>query len=115
MIPLLPAEILLSGRLDAGLPGVIPGAVLSRMGLDVFLIHLRDISQKVAAGIDGIVPYAPDLPPESRKIVLDLGKLHVSLRLDLLEHHHALVAYLLSVPGIFGHLFPDELRSGLKD
>ena len=109
VVALFSPQLLFPGRLDAGFAGIVARPVLSRMLLDVLLVDLRDVSQKVSSRIERIVADASDLSPEPREVVLDLGELHVGLGLDLLEHHHALVADLPSVPGIFSHLVPDEI------
>ena len=109
VVAFLTSEFHLPGGLYAGLSGVVSGTIFTGMPLDVVGVHLGDVAEQVATGVDRIVAYASGLPPESREVVLKLGEPHVGLRLYLLEHYHALVAYAATVPGIFLHLVPDEV------
>ena len=62
VVSLLAAEVLLAGRLDAGLAGIVAGAVLARMAVHEFLVHLGHVAEEVAAGVDRIVADAAELP-----------------------------------------------------
>ena len=114
VVAFLTAQVLLAGCLYAGFPGIVSRTVLPGMLVDVVLVDFRDVAQEVAAGIDGVVADASGLALETREIVLQFGELHVGLGLDLLEHHHALVADLPLVLLIFGHLRPDEVGGHLQ-
>ena len=109
MVAFFSAKVLFPGRFDTGLSGIVSGTVFVRMGLDILLVHFGNISKKVSAGVHRVVPDTPDLSPESGEIVLEFSELHVGFRLDLLEHHDALVADLFPVPFVLGHLVPDEI------
>ena len=115
MVTLLAPEFLLHRRLYAGLPGVVPGAVLVRMLLDVGRVDLGHITQEIASGIERIIPYASGQALEARELVLHLGELHVGLRRNLLEHGHGLVAYPPAVPAVLGHLVPYQLRVHIQN
>ena len=114
MVALLSSQVLFPRRLDAGLPGIIAGTIFSGMGLDVFLVHFGDIAEQVASGVDRVVTDASHLSPEAREIVLEFGELHVGFGLYLLEHDHALVADLLLVLLVFGHLVPYEVGTHVE-
>lgn len=114
MVAFLASEFLFAGRLDACLPGVVSGTIFPGMLLDVVRVHLGDVTQQVSSGVDRVVPDASGLPPESRKVVLKFGELHVGFWFYLLEHHDALVADTAAVSGIFSHLVPDEFRGHVK-
>ena len=113
MVAFFPSEVFLPGGLDAGLARIVSRTILAWMGLYVLLVDFGDVTEKVASGIDRVVPDAPYLPSEPRKIVLELSEFHVSLRFDLLEHDHALVADLFLVTGIFPHLLLDEIDANI--
>ena len=114
VVALFPSEVFLPGGLDAGLARIVSRTILAWMGLYVLLVDFGDVTEKVASGIDRIVPDAPDLPSEPGEIVLELSEFHVSLRFDLLEHDHALVADLFLVTGIFPHLLLDEIDAHIE-
>ena len=97
-------------RLQAGLAGIVSGPVFARMPADVGLVHLGYVAEKIASCIERIVPDAPDLSPETRKLVLDFGELHIFLGGELLHHYDGLVADSPPVLPVFGHLASDEVR-----
>ena len=114
MIALLPAQVILPRRLDAGLAGIVAGAVFPRVFLDVVRIDLGDIAQQVSAGIERIVADGTHLTPETGELVLQLRKLHISRRRDLLEHHDRLVTDAAPVLAVFRHLLPDEVDGDIQ-
>ena len=56
------------------------------MLLDVGLVHLGDVAEKVSSCIDRIVTDASDLALESRKLILDFREFHIGRGRNLLEH-----------------------------
>ena len=114
VIPLLAAKVLLAGRLDAGLAGVVPGAVFARMAVHVALVHLGHVAEEVAAGVDRVVADAAHLALEAGEAVLDLGELVVGLGRDLLDHRDALETDLPAVLPILLHLSADEFHRGVQ-
>ena len=114
MVALLAAEVLLAGRFDAGLAGIVAGAVLARMAVHEFLVHLGHVAEEVAAGVDRIVADAAHLALEAGEAVLDLGELVVGLGRDLLDHRDALEADLPAVLPVLLHLAADEFHRGVQ-
>ena len=114
MVSFLAAEVLLAGRLDAGLAGVVAGPVLARMAVQVALVHLGHVAEEVAAGVDRVVADAAHLALEAGEAVLDLGELVVGLGRDLLDHRDALEADLPAVLPVLLHLAADEFHRGVQ-
>ena len=103
------AEFTLPCCLYASPAYVVSRAVLARMLLHVVRIHLGDIAEEVASGVDRVVAYASELSLESGELVLDLGEPHVCLGRDLLDHGLRLVADTRAVLAVIGHPVADEL------
>ena len=114
VVPLLPAKILLAGRLDAGLAGIVAGAVLARVAVHIALVHLGHVAEQVAAGVDRVIADAAYLALEAGETVLDLGELVVGLGRDLLDHRDALETDLPAVLPILLHLSTDEFHRGVQ-
>ena len=103
-------QVLFASRLDAGLAGIIPAAILVRVRFQEGGIHLGNIAQQVPARVYGIVPDAAGLPLEARELVFQFIEPHKGFRRNLLQQHHALPADLAAETGVLGHLFADEIR-----
>ena len=115
MVALLPAEFLLTRGFYAGHTGVVTALVLPGVAVYVVLVHFRDVSQEVSAGVYGVLAYASHLPPEAGELVLYLVKAHIRLRGDHSHHSNGLEAYGAAAPPEVGHLLPDELRGDVQD
>ena len=72
----LAAQVFLACRLKPGAAVIVAGAIIW-MRLEELGIHLGDVAQQVAAGVEGVLPDAARLALEAREAVLLLGKLHV--------------------------------------
>ena len=115
VVALLAAQFLFAGRLDAGHAGIVAAPIFARMLVDIGLVHLGNVAEEVAAGVDGVVPDAAHLAPEAGETVLDLGKAVVGLSRDLFEHRHTLKTDLAPVPAVFVHLAAQEFRRYVQD
>ena len=114
MVALFSAQVLLAGGLYARHSGKVPAAVIVRMLVDVGLVDLGNISQKVAARIYGVLPYSAHLPLEAGEFVLDLVKAHVCFCRHGAHHCDGLEADGAAPAVEIGHLFPDEIRCNLQ-
>ena len=115
VVTFLSTEFFLAGGLYAGHAGIVSAAVLSRVAVQIGLIHLGNISQQVAAGIDGIVTDAANLPAEAGKLVFDLVEAHVGLGREVADHGHGLEADGAAPAVVFGQAAADELGVHVQD
>ena len=107
------AKFGLAGRLQTGAAVIIAGLVVWML-LQKLRTYLGDVSQKVSAGIEWILPQASHLRLEARKQELLLGKAHVGLGAYHLKEGQRLPAYLGAVGMVVGHPLAHKVGGGVK-
>ena len=114
MIPFFAPQVLLPGRLYSGHAGIVAATVLAGVLLHVALVHLRDISEEVAAGVHRVFAHAAHLPAKAGELVFHFVKAHVGFGRKHAQHGHGLEADGCAFPLVFGQFAPDEFRRDVQ-
>ena len=113
MVALFASQLLFHRGFKAGAAHIVAAAVL-RVRFQIIGIDLGDVAQKVASGIERIVPDAPHLGAETREQILLLGEFDICLDAHLLEEGLGLESYPAAVLVVVLHLFPYEIHARVQ-
>ena len=113
-VALLTAQQRLEGLLHAGLAHIVAAPVV-RMVLDVVGVHFRNVTQQVAAGVEGIGARGARHTRETREEETLLDEHVVLFARDLALEHQGLVADLPAVEPVLPELVVDERRVETED